>query len=510
MDGCCSDYLFFGNYCVQGKANTTHTHRRAGLSEQRSEMQLHLLLRAYIIFSCWGLLLFDSPWYPHWELCLPPAVLPPCPSASRRQGSLPVVVMAMVPAGYAPFENGRRAYLEYSAEPGLLHERIIAGHVQNDEYVVVTPDFDIFVEQVSAHNVDLDGCRIGPAGGGRPVGLGGAQVYGFGAIAPNDLQGLFAEALDLANQERAIRGIVVPGAPPPAGAVAAAVGPLAPPAALAPAVPVGGAGAAPVPAVLVAPVGPVPMVQGGGWVLDEPLVGHNVGDGFTLPPGALKLGSRALVYIGGEEAVLKFLDAGVDIAAYAHARKWFLTDDERILEPTERLRDFVQAVDEMGDGSREMNPPSPLMGAPTAPWWLNAAARDSRSLVVRSTTWRQTSGIDRNSAFAYEHETISRAAELGITVDGYNSKRSVMFEFLVRRLQLGESAVLENPSQPSFEGARHFLGVSERRGGALVAPSLQAHVATELGKEAAIQKEKRKAREARQNPKGKGRGGQET
>jgi len=34
-------------------------------------------------------------------------------------------------------------------------------------------------------------------------------------------------------------------------------------------------------------------------------------------------------------------------------------------------------------------------------------------------------------------------------------------------------------------------------------------VAAELGKEAAIQKEKRKAREARQNPKGKGRGGQE-
>ena len=71
-----------------------------------------------------------------------------------------------------------------------------------------------------------------------------------------------------------------------------------------------------------------------------------------------------------------------------------------------------------------------------------------------------------------------------------------MGEFLVRRLQLGESAVLENPDNPSFEGARFFLGVPEHRAGALVAPSLQSYVASEFGKEAAILKEKRKAREA--------------
>ena len=68
---------------------------------------------------------------------------------------------------------------------------------------------------------------------------------------------------------------------------------------------------------------------------------------------------------------------------------------------------------------------------------------------------------------------------------------------LGRRIQLAEAAVLENPENPSFEGARHFMGVPDRRGGALIAPSLISFVASELGKEAAVLQEKRKAREAR-------------
>ena len=40
-----------------------------------------------------------------------------------------------------------------------------------------------------------------------------------------------------------------------------------------------------------------------------------------------------------------------------------------------------------------------------------------------------------------------------------------------------------------------------------MAPSLSSHVAGEMGKEAAILKEKRKAREARANPKAKAKGG---
>ena len=54
---------------------------------------------------------------------------------------------------------------------------------------------------------------------------------------------------------------------------------------------------------------------------------------------------------------------------------------------------------------------------------------------------------------------------------------------------------MEDPLHPSFEGARHFMGTGDRMGGALFAPSLQAHVAAQLAGEAAIAKERRKARE---------------
>ena len=50
------------------------------------------------------------------------------------------------------------------------------------------------------------------------------------------------------------------------------------------------------------------------------------------------------------------------------------------------------------------------------------------------------------------------------------------------------------------------MGIAERKGGALIAPSLSSFVASELSKEAAIMKEKRKTREARKDAKGKGRG----
>ena len=65
----------------------------------------------------------------------------------------------------------------------------------------------------------------------------------------------------------------------------------------------------------------------------------------------------------------------------------------------------------------------------------------------------------------------------------------------------------ENPASPSFEGASHYMGTGERKGGALVAPALRSHVASELGKEAAILKEKCKAREARSTPQPKKAGG---
>jgi hypothetical protein len=57
--------------------------------------------------------------------------------------------------------------------------------------------------------------------------------------------------------------------------------------------------------------------------------------------------------------------------------------------------------------------------------------------------------------------------------------------------------IAENAASPSWEGASHYLGIEEKKGGAIMVPSLRAFVASELGREAAVMKEKRKARESR-------------
>ncbi len=97
----------------------------------------------------------------------------------------------------------------------------------------------------------------------------------------------------------------------------------------------------------------------------------------------------------------------------------------------------------------------------------------------------------------HEHEVLSTVVQFAVVHDRLNALNLACMEMALRRIQLHEAAVAESPENPSYEGARHFLGSLERRGGALVAPTLSAFVATELGREAAILKEKRKARETK-------------
>ncbi len=59
---------------------------------------------------------------------------------------------------------------------------------------------------------------------------------------------------------------------------------------------------------------------GGCYVLDEPVVGYDVGAVFALPAGAQVLGERALVGNDGEVCVLRHAAAGTDIKKYAASR----------------------------------------------------------------------------------------------------------------------------------------------------------------------------------------------
>ena len=50
--------------------------------------------------------------------------------------------------------NGNIAYVRYEGFE-VWHERMICGFIQNGEYLIVTPDFEFFVEQLSPNNLKI-------------------------------------------------------------------------------------------------------------------------------------------------------------------------------------------------------------------------------------------------------------------------------------------------------------------------------------------------------------------
>jgi hypothetical protein len=293
---------------------------------------------------------------------------------------------------------GRVAYVNYGQ--GEWHQRLVLGHVQGTNYVVMTPDHDIFVEQLDASNPDLEGFRVQAIGGGHPVGIPPAQVYAFGPLTAEERSQILSEGRDIVDQERGALGLPAlpvpaaaeggpPGVPPPRDAAPPGVAPLGAPGLPPPAgglqaadaaahvafpvlpiaAPVGPAAAAAVPALPAVWPGypaaaavplaqPAPAATGppavlplppprpagptGAWVLDEPSESLEVGTEFSLPAGAAVLsdasgGRRALVRIGPEVLTLRFLNPGHDIQAWARERKAFLGMDARTLPPVRNL-----------------------------------------------------------------------------------------------------------------------------------------------------------------------------
>ena len=156
----------------------------------------------------------------------------------------------------------------------------------------------------------------------------------------------------------------------------------------------------------------------------------------------------------------------------------------------------------------------PLAGPRVAHWSLAAMASSTAGPMARHHRWVQEARIPSSDRSIYEHEVISRFIEFALCYDGLALDNLACAELLLRRMQLIEHSHLDDPNSPNWEGARHFMGTGERRGGAIVAPALEQFVAENLRGEAAIAKERRKARESRtfqapqgaQGARGRGRG----
>jgi hypothetical protein len=243
------------------------------------------------------------------------------------------------------------------------------------------------------------------------------------------------------------------------------------------------------------------------WVLDEPMSRREIGDEVTMPAGAVNVGGRSLVSLDGSTVVIRFLPNGTDVTRYIAARRDLLADDARaIAMPVEsEQKSFVDVCRSM---TFEANYKIKLSGPRTASPYIDRVIEAGvGGMMARHERWARESGVAYTDKILYEHQIICRTLELAAMRDGLNLRNSNLAELLFRRLQLQEEAVSENPSNPSMEGSEHYLGTEEKRGGALVVPSLKQHVASRLAEEASILKERRKAREVGGGPGSSGGGG---
>ena len=166
---------------------------------------------------------------------------------------------------------GDVVYLNYGEVPACTHARLVLSEVDRNthEYVILTPDYDVYVEILDASNPDLASFHLSGPGGSLPPGVPRAQIYGFAAMSAVDYARFMARGRAEAAAEVARRGAVP---------VAAPVGPA-----------VAGGGAA----------------DGGHqiWVMAETCGVHKIGETVVPPAGLPMLQDFGLMVVNDSDGV---------------------------------------------------------------------------------------------------------------------------------------------------------------------------------------------------------------
>lgn len=386
-------------------------------------------------------------------------------------------------------EPGHIVFLDYDERPKLWHTRVLLSPTTADCWMVLTPDHDIFEEQISMANGDIIDLHYGGPDGNLAPRIAPNSVYSFQPMDPGLLGNYMMQGRVQGDAIRALAGLP-PARPGPPG--------LAAPAAAAPVAP--------------AIAGGAPGVVEDTWVAMEDGGNYKMGDIVVkdptpLPAGSLSLGNRALVTSGNSTVVLKKIPAG-EVAANR-------LQDIRVLPVAfdaqgQRRREFNLAVGLM-DGTPPQGGGLQLRGPSTSLNMLKGLRDQNFTPTTYHEHWLRVGDIPKGDRSVYEHECLSRILEAFVTIDQVNAPSLQGIELISRRLQVIREAHRVSPSQPDYSAADHIMGWKYKKA-AQIDMELAQHVATELKNEAAIAKEARKAKEEQSHkrpyPKGKAQKGE--
>ena len=381
-------------------------------------------------------------------------------------------------------QPGELAYVEYAGYPGVVHARLLLSQVEHSDWIIMTPDRDIYAETLVPDNPNFTLFFHIPDGS-LPLGVPPDQIYAFGGMTAREYAQALADGRAERDAERIARGL----------------GPAA-----------GGAGGVPV-----APV----AAAVDRWVLAEMVSGHKIGEQVQVAPNMPSLndhGLHAMVDGGGVQRVVlvkkvadnhlgTFCDERIALARSSDSVEGddrSAAEDVRTMSITfnangERMRSFRESVGDFVQVEFEDFPLQPR----TCLEYLRAVTSVSEGCYSQHLAWIQQAKIPDNNRAIHEDEVLARILDTCVTYDCLNPVNLACMELVVRRRQLIAQAHALNPSSPSYEGADLFLGNQHRAGGGIVVHALKEHVSKGLQAESQILKERRKLAEAR----GQGKGG---
>ncbi|CAE8644665.1 unnamed protein product [Polarella glacialis] len=355
-------------------------------------------------------------------------------------------------------QPGTEILLRYDVPVAEWHARILLAAVDVDTWIVLTPDGDIFAEDLGPRNHDVASWRVRVAGL-VPFGLNPAELYEFHpAPLPAELVNLFQEGTVLASQERARRSLPPLGA---AGGVAA--GAVAGGAVVGGLPPLAGAGGAPMAAV----------AGGGGAALGGGL--GLAGLALAIGGGVAHVASRTADAAGGDDARTLTISRDADGNRFKEFREAVLQ-----CRPSE-FKDW------------------PIAGPRTVKYVLMQVLEHGGNPIAHRNLWRTACRFQPSDNAAIEHEGWSKVLHTMLSYDQVDASNLAAAELVCRNLQRLEERRKDRMLNSDESGETSlFMGASgSSRSRLLIAPHLQEWIGSELQKEALISKERRKAREER-------------
>ena len=356
-------------------------------------------------------------------------------------------------------------------------------HAAGEDYAVVTPDRDIFIETLSLVNDDLKGLRLLSVGGALPIGLRGGSVYRLPAFTVAEIAGFKARAAVVVAAELAAAGV-------------AAAAPAAAPAADLGADRAAGAGREP---------GAAADPEDLCWVAAEAARGLKYGDLVQGVNEAAVDGAKAVHVTAAGTRVFVACIRSRDRAAFLRIPGgWDHRIVERVGDECGRseapLKDVVKLCSEVPVQWG-------LSGPRTARWCLQYLIVEGLGLEGHHERVRQLCKVDSSAWGIQEHWQLSNVIKHSLQTDQLNCCNLLSLEVMFRRLQTIEYAYSEKAKESesravggrlSLEEQQTFGGTTRLASTLMVCPELLDHVKAEVERDASLAKNLRKAREERE------------